>query len=41
MIHGKDKRVISQAARKIVSITSAKSYMTLYSMDNLKPGVVI
>ncbi len=41
MIHGKDKDVISSAARKIVEVTSAKSYMMLYSLDNLKPGIVI
>lgn len=41
MIHGKDKEVIYSSARKIVEATSARSYMILYSLDNLKPGIVI
>lgn len=41
MIHGKDKLVISEAVKKAINITNAKSYMLLFSLENLKPGLVI
>ncbi|AWS00616.1 Lrp/AsnC family transcriptional regulator [Metallosphaera hakonensis JCM 8857 = DSM 7519] len=41
MLHGKNKAVIKEAAMKALGITGAKSYMLLYSLDNLKPGIVM
>lgn len=41
MLHGKDKKVINEAAKHAINITGAKSYMLLYSLDNLKPGIVM
>uniref|UniRef100_A0A0F2LPX9 Siroheme decarboxylase AsnC-like ligand binding domain-containing protein n=1 Tax=Candidatus Aramenus sulfurataquae TaxID=1326980 RepID=A0A0F2LPX9_9CREN len=41
MLHGKDKSVIRDAAKNAIQITNAKSYMLLYSLENLKPGIVM
>ncbi|BCU70558.1 Lrp/AsnC family transcriptional regulator [Stygiolobus caldivivus] len=41
MIHARNKEIISEVARKALSITNAKSYMLLFSLENLKPGIVI
>ncbi|BAB65263.1 Lrp/AsnC family transcriptional regulator [Sulfurisphaera tokodaii] len=41
MIHGANKKIIFEVAKKGVEITKAKSYMLLFSLDNLKPGIVI
>jgi len=41
MIHGANKKIIFEVAKKGVDITKAKSYMLLFSLDNLKPGIVI
>ncbi|MEM0113180.1 MAG: Lrp/AsnC family transcriptional regulator [Metallosphaera sp.] len=41
MLHGKDKSVIREASAKALRVTGAKSYMLLYSLDNLKPGIVM
>lgn len=41
MIHGKDKQVIREVSRDAVKITGARSYMLLFSLDNLKPGIVM
>ncbi|MCI2415502.1 MAG: Lrp/AsnC family transcriptional regulator [Candidatus Aramenus sp.] len=41
MLHGKDKHVIRDAAKNAIQMTNAKSYMLLYSLENLKPGIVM
>jgi DNA-binding Lrp family transcriptional regulator len=41
MIHGKDKRIIGEVSKNAVKLTGAKSYMLLFSLDNLKPGIVM
>ena len=41
MIHAKNKQLIFETARKAAKITNAKSYMLLFSLENLKPGIVI
>ena len=41
MIHGANKKIIFEVAKKGVDIAKAKSYMLLFSLDNLKPGIVI
>lgn len=41
MLHGANKRVIYEVTKKGIEITKAKSYMLLFSLDNLKPGIVI
>ncbi|MCH1771801.1 MULTISPECIES: Lrp/AsnC family transcriptional regulator [Metallosphaera] len=41
MLHGRSKAVIREASMKALGITGAKSYMLLYSLDNLKPGIVM
>lgn len=41
MIHARNKQLIFETARKAAKITNAKSYMLLFSLENLKPGIVI
>ncbi|MFP3217118.1 AsnC family transcriptional regulator [Acidianus sp.] len=41
MLHGKDKQVIFNAVKKVIGETDAKSYMLLFSLENLKPGIVM
>lgn len=41
MLHGKDKQTIQTAVKKAVKLTNAKSYMLLFSLENLKPGIVM
>ncbi|AWR98261.1 Lrp/AsnC family transcriptional regulator [Acidianus sulfidivorans JP7] len=41
MLHGRDKQTIYNAVKKAIQLTNAKSYMILFSLDNLKPGIVI
>lgn len=41
MIHGRNRNQLNEIASNIARITDAKSYMKLYSLDNLKPGVVM
>lgn len=41
MLHARDKKIIFDIAKKGIEITRAKSYMLLFSLDNLKPGIVI
>jgi DNA-binding Lrp family transcriptional regulator len=41
MIHARNKQLIFETARKATKITNAKSYMLLFSLENLKPGIVI
>ncbi|BFH73328.1 Lrp/AsnC family transcriptional regulator [Sulfurisphaera javensis] len=41
MIHAANKKIIFDVAKKGIEITKAKSYMLLFSLDNLKPGIVI
>jgi DNA-binding Lrp family transcriptional regulator len=41
MIHARNKQLIFETAKKAAKITNAKSYMLLFSLENLKPGIVI
>jgi len=41
MIHAKSRGIISEVAKKAVTLANAKSYMLLFSLENLKPGIVI
>ncbi|QKR01012.1 Lrp/AsnC family transcriptional regulator [Metallosphaera tengchongensis] len=41
MLHGRDKQVIREASLNAIRITGARSYMLLYSLENLKPGIVM
>ncbi|ARM77108.1 AsnC family protein [Acidianus manzaensis] len=41
MLHGRDKPTIYTAVKKAIELTNARSYMLLFSLDNLKPGIVI
>ena len=41
MIHASNKKIIFEVAKKAVDIAKAKSYMLLFSLENLKPGIVI
>ncbi|AGE70659.1 AsnC family transcriptional regulator [Sulfolobus acidocaldarius] len=41
MIHARNKNLIFETAKKAIEISNAKSYMLLFSLDNLKPGIVI
>lgn len=41
MIHAKSKKIIYDVARKALTLSNAKSYMLLFSLENLKPGIVI
>jgi DNA-binding Lrp family transcriptional regulator len=41
MIHGSDKKKLREVAKKAVEITNSNSYMMLFSLENLKPGIVI
>jgi len=41
MIHASNKKIVFEVAKKAVDIAKAKSYMLLFSLENLKPGIVI
>ena len=41
MIHGATRKIIFEVAKKGIKIAKAKSYLLLFSLDNLKPGIVI
>ncbi len=41
MIHATNKNIIKNVAKEIVKETNSKSYMILFSLENLKPGIVI
>ncbi|BBD71679.1 AsnC family transcriptional regulator [Sulfodiicoccus acidiphilus] len=41
MLHGSSRAVIDGVVGKVVELTSASSYMELFSLDNLKPGIVV
>lgn len=41
MIHGANKKIVFEIAREGIKIAKAESYMLLFSLDNLKPGIVI
>ena len=41
MIHGSNREIIRNIAKEIVKETNSKSYMILFSLENLKPGIVI
>lgn len=41
MIHGKDKQVIYDTVKKAIKLANAKSYIILFSLENLKPGIVM
>lgn len=41
MIHASDKKIIRNVAKEIAKEANARSYMILFSIENLKPGIVI
>jgi len=41
MLHGRTRGAIETVVSKVVELTDASSYMELFSLDNLKPGIVI
>ncbi|WP_338599963.1 Lrp/AsnC family transcriptional regulator [Sulfolobus tengchongensis] len=41
MIHASKKEIIKNVAKEIAKETNSRSYMILFSIDNLKPGIVI
>lgn len=41
MIHGKDRRTIMERVKERLNAINIKSYMMLFSKENLKPGIVM
>jgi len=41
MIHGNSRSTLRRVAEEVVKNVPVNSYMMLYSIENLKPGIVM